>query len=510
MRIMVLLVKHFAGVVAPLLAVSFLAASAGAEQAAPATGASATATAIRIVVPGQSGAVSGSVSAPPNRVAFGGGFTYSGVTTGPLTANASADAGDAANASASSSVQGVSLFGGEVQIVSVSARATASAKNGKASGSLSGSSVSGFTVAGAPADTAPGARVALGDWGYAIVLAQGTQPSADGFRGYVVGVDIHLTLDYGGLPAGTQIQIGYAEAAARAAAAPPPPPPPPPTTPAPTPTTPGVTSKPPKPAKPAAPAKPPKANQVPKGKPPEPTRPRPGRLPPIVRQIPDIKPKLGPGGFVFPVFGPASFTNTFGAPRAAVDWHHGEDVFAQLGAPILAVTAGTVYSVGWNDIGGNRLWLRDRQGNEYYYAHLSAFSPLAVNGQRVKAGDVLGFVGTSGDAEGTPPHLHFEIHPVGLLGLGYDGAVEPYAYLLGWRRLENVHFAAAAGWAPPSNAAATAPRPGAMLLHAQDISSANGLDPESLARALEEPDSSHTDDASATRPVRALQRVRSR
>ena len=49
-----------------------------------------------------------------------------------------------------------------------------------------------------------------------------------------------------------------------------------------------------------------------------------------------------------------------------------------------------MFSVGWNDIGGWRLWLRDRAGNEFYYAHLSAYSPLAVNGRQVKAGDVLG------------------------------------------------------------------------------------------------------------------------
>ena len=492
------LVRRLVTAFAALLAVPFLAGSAGAEQAAPAAAASATATALRVIVPGQTGAVSAAVSAPPNRVAFGGGFSYTGVSTGPLTANASADAGAAAAASASSGVQAISLFDGEVQIASVSVRAAASARNGEATGSLSGSAVSGFTVGGVAADTTPGARVALGDWGSAVVLAQGTQPSGDGFRAVVVGVDIRLTLDHGGLPAGTQILIGYAEAAARAAAAPPPPPDPPAPPPPPAPAPP-ERPKPPKP--PRAETAPPKANanRVPKGKPPEVTRPKRGRLPPIVRQIPDIKPKLAPGRFVFPVFGPASFTNTFGAPRAAVDWHHGEDIFAPLGAPILAITDGTVYSVGWNDIGGYRLWLRDRQGNEYYFAHLSAFSPLAVNGRRVKAGDVLGFVGTSGDAEGTPPHLHFEIHPVGLLGLGYDGAVEPYEYLTGWRRLEEVHFAAAAGWAPAPNAAATAPPPGAMLLSAQDISSANSLDPESLARALEQPE-----------PVTAAPRARAR
>ena len=60
---------------------------------------------------------------------------------------------------------------------------------------------------------------------------------------------------------------------------------------------------------------------------------------------------------------------------------------------------GTVFSVGWNDLGGYRLWLRDRQGNQFYYAHLSAFSPLAVDGTEVRAGDVIGFVGNTGDAQ---------------------------------------------------------------------------------------------------------------
>ena len=140
---------------------------------------------------------------------------------------------------------------------------------------------------------------------------------------------------------------------------------------------------------------------------------------------------------MFPVYGPSSFVDTFGALRGDIStgWHHGDDIFAPLGAPLLAVASGTVFSVGWNKIGGNRLWLRDGQGNLFYYAHLSAFSPLAVNGSKVNAGDVVGFVGNTGDAQGTPFHLHFEIHPVGLLGLGYDGAVNPTSYLLAWKHL---------------------------------------------------------------------------
>jgi hypothetical protein len=142
-----------------------------------------------------------------------------------------------------------------------------------------------------------------------------------------------------------------------------------------------------------------------------------------------------------------------------------------------------VFSVGWNKIGGWRLWLRDDKGWEYYYAHLSAYSPLAVNGAVVNAGDVLGFVGNTGDAQGTPYHLHFEVHPVGLLGLGYDGAVDPTKYLDAWKHLENVRFDAVAGWSP--HVAAAPPKAGAILLQSSDISTASGLDPESLQRVLE-------------------------
>ena len=107
-----------------------------------------------------------------------------------------------------------------------------------------------------------------------------------------------------------------------------------------------------------------------------------------------------------------------------------------------------MFSVGWNDIGGWRLWLRDRSGNEFYYAHLSAYSPLAVNGRQVKAGDVLGFMGKTGDAEFSPVHLHFEIHPVSLLARGYDGAVAPYPFLNAWRRAQDVSFDAGRAYLP--------------------------------------------------------------
>ena len=102
---------------------------------------------------------------------------------------------------------------------------------------------------------------------------------------------------------------------------------------------------------------------------------------------------------------------------------------------MLAVADGVIFSVGWQRLGGRRLWFRDRAGNEFYYAHLDGYSWRARDGRRVHAGEVIGFVGNSGDAEPTPPHLHFEIHPASLLGLGYDGAVDPTPYLRSWRTL---------------------------------------------------------------------------
>jgi murein DD-endopeptidase MepM/ murein hydrolase activator NlpD len=237
-----------------------------------------------------------------------------------------------------------------------------------------------------------------------------------------------------------------------------------------------------------------------------PPEPKPAKKPkPSVQTLPSappglapqlVTPALGGGPYVFPVYGPVQFSDTFGAARADVSWHHGDDIFAPLGSPILAVADGTLFSVGWNEIGGNRIWLRDREGNYFYYAHLAAFSTLAVDGATVRAGDVIGFVGNTGDAAGTPYHLHFEIHPVTLLGLGYDGAVNPTSYLLRWQRARDLEAPGLAGigWSRRS-----APAAGAILLAASDISSADGLEPGSLRRAL----SSETASSAVAIPVSA-------
>jgi hypothetical protein len=129
--------------------------------------------------------------------------------------------------------------------------------------------------------------------------------------------------------------------------------------------------------------------------------------------------------------------DSYGAPRSDVPggWHHGDDLFAMLGTPVVAIADGTLDGVGWERLGGWRLWVHDRAGNEFYYAHLSGYSRLALRSKRVRAGEVIGFIGNTGDAFTTIPHLHFEVHPRSLLYLGYDGAVDPTTYLRSWRHV---------------------------------------------------------------------------
>jgi murein DD-endopeptidase MepM/ murein hydrolase activator NlpD len=446
-----------------LASVLLLAGSAGASSRGSQAGATATAYGVKVVVPGQAGGVSTSVSAPPDAVGFASGFAYpsdgSVLTTGALSASVSTNAAANARSTASSSVSSFSLFSGEVTAASIVGHANATTSGQTATGSLTGAAVTGLTVGGVPQTASPNGRVALGDWGYAITLEQAEVRSSSGqtpsYRGYVTALDIHLTVDHAGLPAGSEILVGYAESWAQAGT-----------------------------HQPVIPAAPGKATAK-KPKPKAPRSNKPQGLGPAFRIPFGLQPELTAGGYVFPVYGPHDpVADTFGALRSDVpgNWHHGDDIFAPLGAPVLACADGTVFSVGWNNVGGNRLWLRDGEGNEFYYAHLSAYSPAARNGNRVNAGEVVGFVGNTGDAEGTPYHLHFEVHPVAYLALGYDGAVDPTPYLLAWQKQKDLYLAQVAGYLP--GVVGVAPKPGAILLQASDISQANGLDPASLQRAF--------------------------
>jgi hypothetical protein len=445
-----------------LLAVLVLHGSAAAAAEGPQ--ASARAYAVRVVVPSGTGTTAAFVAAPPQAAASLPSYSWGNgvVTTGELASGARTSTGSgSAESVGAASAASVTLFGGEITIGSVDLRAIARASGTGAGGRFASSALASVTVLGEAVEPAVNKRVPLADWGYAVLLEQavsgqsGTRLSK---RLSVRGLHVFLTADHGGLPAGTEIVIGFADAAASAPKAAPSP-------------QPQQQPAPPPPGPPKDPIPPP-----PGAPPPAP--------PPVVQNPPaNVQPELTKKGYVFPVYGPASFSDDFRAGRASTGWHHGNDIFAAFGAPILAVTDGELFLVGWNTIGGNRLWLRDGQGNEFYYAHLSAFSPLARDGARVQAGDVIGFVGTSGDALGTPPHLHFEIHPRALLWLGYDGVVNPYPYLLAWKRLLDVSFDTA--WAPPPGKARPA---GAILLFAEDIATESGLDWSGIRDIVAMPD----------------------
>jgi murein DD-endopeptidase MepM/ murein hydrolase activator NlpD len=137
-------------------------------------------------------------------------------------------------------------------------------------------------------------------------------------------------------------------------------------------------------------------------------------------------------GWVFPVQPPVSFVDTFGADRMNgtkfFHAHQGTDIFAPHGTPIRAVSRGVIARKGVAVLGGNKLWLIGHDGTQYYYAHLSAFVEGVDDGTVVEAGQVIGFVGDTGNARGTPAHLHFEIHP------GGGRAVNPFPTLDAVRR----------------------------------------------------------------------------
>ena len=132
-------------------------------------------------------------------------------------------------------------------------------------------------------------------------------------------------------------------------------------------------------------------------------------------------------GFVFPVQGEVEFIDSWGYPRmtgtSSAHWHQGTDIFAPRGTPLVAAESGVLERIGVASLGGNKLWVKGDSGTHYYYAHLTAFVAGAHDGMRVNAGDVVGYVGDTGNAAGTPPHLHFEVHPDG------GGAVNPYPLL---------------------------------------------------------------------------------
>jgi septal ring factor EnvC (AmiA/AmiB activator) len=134
-------------------------------------------------------------------------------------------------------------------------------------------------------------------------------------------------------------------------------------------------------------------------------------------------------GWVFPVQGPNSFVDTWGAPRSGGRTHKGTDIMTARNTPLVAVVDGIIRSTSPTDsgLGGITIWLKGDNGNTYYYAHLSSIKSGIKSGVRVTAGQVIGYAGNTGNASGGAVHLHFEIHP------GGGAAVDPYSTLVKYR-----------------------------------------------------------------------------
>jgi murein DD-endopeptidase MepM/ murein hydrolase activator NlpD len=117
----------------------------------------------------------------------------------------------------------------------------------------------------------------------------------------------------------------------------------------------------------------------------------------------------------FPLAGPAVWSNDWHAYRSCPvpHLHEGQDIIAPMGTPIVAIANSTVIGKG-NDpsSSGEFVEIRKASGMEYFYCHLSRFAPGLAAGQRVRRGQLLGYVGMTGDATG--PHLHLQVEPGGV------------------------------------------------------------------------------------------------
>jgi hypothetical protein len=155
---------------------------------------------------------------------------------------------------------------------------------------------------------------------------------------------------------------------------------------------------------------------------------------------------------IFPVAGPTTYTDDFGQPRPGGP-HQGNDLLATKKTPVVAVEAGKIEFWTTSASAGCMLYLYGASGTMYEYIHLNndltmgndnrgkcvagtAYAPGLKNGAHVAAGQMLGYVGDSGDANGLHPHLHFEVHP------GGGKAVSPYPYL---QQAEHLLFFAKVG-----------------------------------------------------------------
>jgi peptidoglycan LD-endopeptidase LytH len=125
-----------------------------------------------------------------------------------------------------------------------------------------------------------------------------------------------------------------------------------------------------------------------------------------------------------PVVGvsPAQLHDTWGARRSGGRHHQGIDIFAPKGTPVISTTPGIVQRVGQNHLGGNCVWILGPSGQVHYYAHLDHFADIQPN-QKIEPGDVIGYVGNTGNAKTTPSHLHYCIYTF------FGEAVNPFPLL---------------------------------------------------------------------------------
>jgi peptidoglycan LD-endopeptidase LytH len=131
-----------------------------------------------------------------------------------------------------------------------------------------------------------------------------------------------------------------------------------------------------------------------------------------------------PRTLVIPVAGVARerLRSSWGEPRSGGRRHEGIDIFARRGTPVLAAAAGEVVRIGHDRLGGNVVWIAGAGARMYYYAHLEAYRPGLAVGEVVEPGRWLGRVGTTGNAQGTPPHLHFGVYPAATMFRAVDPA----------------------------------------------------------------------------------------
>lgn len=196
---------------------------------------------------------------------------------------------------------------------------------------------------------------------------------------------------------------------------------------------------------------------------------------------PTVK-ELSNGFGRFPVLGYTWFQDDYGAARVIgrVSLHAGVDLFAERGTPVAATTDGVIWKYARGGRGGNALWLLGKDGVRYYYGHMDRFAFRPTLGRKLNRGEVFGYVGDTGSAIGTPPHVHFEVNP------GGNGTVNPKPYLDSW--LDNA-LDAAKGRLDRDGSATVLPESNAGwqgILELMDIPSAGtpqlwmlGLDPTS-------------------------------